>query len=97
LGISLAPDGNVWVGNFGFSGFGCTEPPSPRNSVSEFRPDGTPISPAATTNPFSAGGYTAGSISEPQGTVADRDGNIWIANCGNGSVTQYPGGDPTKA
>ena len=93
-GITIAPDGNVWVGNFGFQGVGCTDPP-PRNSVSEFTPDGTPLSPDATST--STGGYTAGSIDAPQATVADRDGNIWIANCNGDSVTIYPGGDPSKA
>ena len=94
FGLSLAPDGNVWVGNFGFQGLGCTEPP-PRNSVSEFRPDGTPLSPNATAT--STGGYIAGPIEAPQATVADRDGNIWIANCESDRVTQYPDGDPSRA
>lgn len=31
-----------------------------------------------------------------QGTVSDEHGNIWIANCGNGVVTVYPGGDHTR-
>ncbi len=94
FGISLAPDGHVWVGNYGFQGMGCSDPP-PRNSVSEFTASGHPLSPPR-TDTF-GGGYTAGSVDEPQGTVSDRDGNIWIANCGNGTVTQYPGGDPSKA
>ncbi len=94
FGITIAPNDNIWVGNFGFQGNGCTDPP-PRNSVSEFTPDGTPLSPSATVS--STGGYIAGPLDEPQATVADRDGNIWIANCGNGTVTQYPGGDPSKA
>jgi hypothetical protein len=93
-GVSVAPDGHVWVGNYGFQGAGCTDPP-PRNSVSEFTASGNPLSPPA-IDTF-GGGYTAGSLDEPQGTVPDRDGNIWIANCGNGTVTQYPGGDPSKA
>ncbi len=94
FGIGLAPNGHVWVGNYGFQGSGCTDPP-PRNSVSEFTASGNPLSPPR-TDTF-GGGYTAGPLDEPQGTVADRDGNIWIANCGNGTVTQYPGGDPSKA
>ena len=94
FGITLAPDGHVWVGNYGFQGAGCTDPP-PRNSVSEFTASGNPLSPPA-TDTF-GGGYTAGALSEPQGTVSDRDGNIWIANCGNGTVTKYPQGDPSKA
>jgi hypothetical protein len=33
-------------------------------------------------------------VSWPQGTVSDRRGNIWIANCGNNPVTRYVHGDP---
>jgi DNA-binding beta-propeller fold protein YncE len=92
FGITLDPDGHVWVGNFGFEAPECSDTPeqATHNSVSEFLPDGTAVSPDET-------GYTAGKISWPQGTVSDRDGNIWIANCGNDSVTIYPDGDPRRA
>ena len=93
-GITFDPDGNVWVGNFGFAGKGCTEQP-PHNSVSKFSPDGTPLSPDAI--PPSTGGFTNGNVSWPQGTVSDMKGNIWIASCGNGNVTRYPGGNPKAA
>jgi hypothetical protein len=85
-GISIAPNGRIWVGNFGFAGIGCPTPPA--DSVSVFRPDGTPtrFSPS-----------TAGPISWPQGTVPDRRGNIWIANCAADSITLYPKGRPHKA
>jgi len=90
-GITLDPDGRVWVGNFGFQDPPCAlGPQAARNdSVSAFQPDGTPIS--------GIGGYTNGTISWPQGTVSDRRGTIWIANCGNDSVTKIPGGDPDRA
>jgi hypothetical protein len=88
FGISIAPTGLIWVGNFGFAGTGCPLPPA--NSVSVFRPDGKPLSPDAT-------GLTAGPISWPQATVPDRQGNIWIANCAADSVTLYPKGLPAKA
>lgn len=92
FGITLAPDGHVWVGNFGFEAPECTGTPerASHDSVSAFLPDGTPLSPDET-------GYTAGRLSWPQGTVSDRKGNIWIANCGNNSVTLYPDGDPGRA
>jgi hypothetical protein len=96
FGLSLAPDGHVWVGNFGFQAPQCATPgnpygvPATSNSVSEFLPDGTPVSPDVT-------GYLNGDISWPQMTPADRKGNIWIANCGNDSVTLYPKGMPKKA
>jgi DNA-binding beta-propeller fold protein YncE len=92
FGITLDPDGRVWVGNFGFEAPDCTgtTEAASHNSVSAFLPDGTPLSPDEV-------GYTAGKLSWPQGTVSDRAGNIWIANCGNNSVTIYPRGNPAKA
>ena len=94
FGITLDPRGNVWVGNFGFASPDCTDQPS-HNNLSEFLPDGQAISPPATPTP--PGGFTQGGISWPQGTVSDRGGNIWIANCGNNTVTRYPHGDPNAA
>ena len=87
FGITIAPNGLIWVGNFGFAGTGCPLPPA--NSVSVFRPDGEALSPET--------GLTAGPISWPQATVADREGNIWIANCAADSVTLYPRGRPDEA
>lgn len=88
FGIGFDPDGDLWAGNYGFAGVGCDVQPA-HNSVSKFDPSGLALSPPE--------GFTQGSISWPQGTESDRDGNIWIANCGNGSVTMLPGGDPTAA
>jgi sugar lactone lactonase YvrE len=88
FGISIAPNGLIWVGNFGFAGLGCPTPAA--DSVSAFRPDGKPLSPDGT-------GLTAGPIAWPQATVADRRGNIWIANCYTDSVTVYPRGRPRQA
>lgn len=90
-GTALDPDGNVWVGNFGFQDGPCQLLPqnAPHNSVSKFLPDGTPISPSA--------GFTDGTLSWPMGTASDRSGNIWIANCGNDTMTRYAGGDHTQA
>ncbi len=90
-GIAFDPNGNLWVGNFGFQDPPCAFLPqaATNDSVSLFRPDGTAISPS--------GGFTRGSISWPQGAVSDRQGNIWVANCGNDSVTKIPGGNPYSA
>ena len=87
----VRPKGRLWLGNFGFQSPVCAEGPNAasNNSVSLFRPDGKPLSPAK--------GFTAGRISWPQGTASDQRGNIWIANCGNDSVTIYPNGDPKRA
>ena len=91
-GITLDPAGNVWVGNFGFQDPPCALLPelaAPHNTVSAFRADGGAMSPAA--------GFDQGNVSWPQGTVSDRQNNIWVANCGNDSVTKIPGGDPSQA
>jgi len=87
FGITLDPTGNVWAGNFGFSALACPYPPS-HDSVSKFGPDGVPANDS---------GYSQGAIDWPQGTVSDQPGNIWIANCRNGIVTKYPGGNPKAA
>jgi len=90
-GITLDPKGNVWIGNFGFQDSPCEHLPIAvkSNSVSAFRPDGSPIS--------GPGGFTQGGISWPMATVSDRDGNIWVANCGTDSVTKIPKGNPAHA
>ena len=91
-GIDIDPFGDVWVGNYGFASPapGCPEADQPpHNSVSKFRPDGTPLSPST--------GFTEGGLDWPQATVADAQGNMWMANCGNGTVTMYPEGDPHRA
>lgn len=89
FGITLDPNGNLWVGNFGFQGTSCPLV-EPDNSVSEFSSSGDALSPDIT-------GFTQGNISRPQGTVSDQQGNIWIANCGSNSVTQFAGGNPGDA
>ena len=94
-GITFDPAGTIWLGNFGFAAADCPTQP-PHDSASRFAPTGRALSPQ--------GGYTAGGLSWPQGTVSDQRGNIWFANCGESpvsgehdSVTIYPGGDPRKA
>jgi sugar lactone lactonase YvrE len=101
FGVSFDPKGRLWVGNFGFAARGCAETP-PSNSVSLFGAGGKAISPGFHTAveegvTVTRGGFEQGEISWPQGTVSDRAGNIWIANCGNGSVTRFPEGNPRQA
>jgi DNA-binding beta-propeller fold protein YncE len=88
FGIAIDPQDHVWVSNFGFTGSECPVAPT-SNSVSEFDPDGHPLS--------GDDGYLDGPLSWPQGIKSDVDGNIWIANCGNNSVTIYPDGNPNAA
>ncbi|UVF76889.1 NHL repeat-containing protein [Gordonia mangrovi] len=88
FGVTLGPAGNVWATNYGFAAPGCTDQP-PHNSVSVFTAQGKPISPST--------GITQGKLDWPQGVTFDQKGNLWMANCGSGTVTLYPGGDPTRA
>ncbi|MDH6115267.1 sugar lactone lactonase YvrE [Kitasatospora sp. MAP12-15] len=90
FGIAFDPTGDVWAGNFGFQGSGCPLDASTRyRSVSQFAPDGTARSPRT--------GWQVGGIVQPQGMAADRDGTVWVANCGGRSVTRIPHGDPARA
>jgi sugar lactone lactonase YvrE len=88
FGIGIDPKANVWVSNFGFTGSLCTQPPT-SNSVSEFRPNGSPRS--------GDNGYTDGPLSFPQGTISDVFGNVWIASCGANSLVTYPTGRHQRA
>jgi secreted PhoX family phosphatase len=76
-GITFDPDGNLWLSNFGFAAAppGCpADQQPPHNSLSKFAPDGTILS--------GPNGITQGKLSWPQGTVSNKKGDIWIANCG---------------
>jgi streptogramin lyase len=86
-GVTLAPNGHVWVGNFGW-GDPQTEYPK-KGTVSEFRPDGTPLSPEH--------GHRGGGLDRAQATVADAEGNVWMASFGSGDVVVFPHGDPARA
>ncbi|WP_149179501.1 NHL repeat-containing protein [Streptomyces sp. TRM49041] len=90
FGTAIDPDGHVWAANFGFQGSDCPLDASRLyRSISEFTPDGRPLSPPR--------GWRRGDIVQPQGTVSDREGNIWVANCGGRSVTRIPQGDAHRA
>ena len=89
FGIALDPKQHVWVANYGFTGGLCQGPPPTSNSVSEFKPSGKPVSGDL--------GYLQGPLSWPQGIKSDRDGDMFIASCGNGLFVEYPKGNPRKA
>jgi streptogramin lyase len=87
-GIAFDKRGFMWVGDFGFKGAGCSNPP-PANAVSLFSDSGKALSPGA--------GYTNGNLSGVQGIALDNAGNLWMANNDNNSITVYAGGNPKKA
>ncbi|WP_432156534.1 hypothetical protein [Streptomyces sp. bgisy153] len=90
FGAAVDPRGHAWAANFGFQGTGCPlDAGRLYRSVSEFGPDGRPLSPPR--------GWRRGGILQPQGTLSDRDGNVWVANCGGRSVTRIPDGDARRA
>ncbi|HEX5011076.1 MAG TPA: hypothetical protein VFY71_11815 [Planctomycetota bacterium] len=86
LGIDIDKQGAVWVGNFGWGGDNPTA--TGNGSVSQFRPSGAPVSGRQA--------YQGGPV-RVQGTIADADGNIWLASYGNDSVFVFLGGDPDAA
>lgn len=92
FGIAFDPKGDVWLSNYGFAAPapGCPEEDQPpHDSMSLFTGGGKALSPAD--------GYTNGDLSWPQGIATTSDGSVWIANCGNSTVSVYPGGDPEAA
>lgn len=97
FGITRDSREQVWVSNYGFKGTKCPIDPG-SNTLSAFTLDGSPLSPA--------GGYTQGGVagvrdvmalSWPQGMGSGDDGSVWVANCGNDSVTRYDDGNPERS
>ena len=101
-GITFDPLDRLWAANFGFQGSDCPyDHLELSQTVSLFDLDGTPLSPTSQGNDSGQdhGGFqgSGNTIRQPQGTVSDVEGNLWIANCGGNSVTQFPAGDPNAA
>lgn len=86
FGICADPSGDVWVGNFGWGGVNPTA--DGNGSVSQFRPDGTAVSPA---DAWQGGPVRA------QATVSDAQGNIWITSFETDEIWVFPGGDPESS
>ena len=90
-GIAVDQSDRVWLSNF------TGADPNPFNSpdfkggnaTSLFTSDAQALSPAA--------GFQDGPLQAPQGIAVDQAGNVWIANHGNASVTEYVGGDHTQS
>lgn len=86
FGISIDHNGSIWLGSFGWGMCpGCVPT---EGIVSQFSPTGVPISPP--------GGYLS-FVQRAQGTVPDRDNNIWIASFGNDRIVVFPNGNPNAA
>ena len=91
-GIDFTSEGLLWFSNFGFAAAapGCPEDEQPpHDSMSLFTYDGEPLSPDR--------GFTGGDLSWPQGIEVSANDDVWIASCGNDTVSLYPGGDPEQA
>lgn len=89
FGVTRNPaDGHIWVGNFGWGGVNPGPQGNGSGSVSEIRPDGTPVS--------GPNGYDGGT-DRVQGIIVDPNGNIWTANVGNSTLVVFPDGDPSRA
>lgn len=83
-GVTIDPDQNVWVGNFGW---GDPDTQYPVNgTVSKFGPDGAALS--------GGGGYGNEYMQRVQAVASDADGNIWMAAFESGNVMVYLKGDP---
>jgi streptogramin lyase len=96
FGVAVDRSDRVWAANFGFEGKGC-ETTANHYTASVFDLDGKVRSPEE--------GWAIGGINWPQGTVVDQRERVWVANCGNDSVTRIaadttplsPSGTPPTA
>jgi hypothetical protein len=66
------------------------------DSLTELAPDGTPISPDASSAYSADGGYRNGRFNDPQSVIVDSAGNLWVSNIGGNTVSQLVGGDPSN-
>ncbi len=102
FGIGIDPEGQVWIGNFGF---GASNVPlrGNGNSVSLFSKEGEGLSPNRSRHAprKPSGCYTEGELLGVQGVSSDQEGNIWIASFRNTAATPskivvYENGKPKK-
>src|SRR6266487_4597692 len=91
FGVTVAPHGSVWFGNFGWGNPDCDWcfPSADGNgSMSRFTLTGMPVSPPDA--------YQGGPV-RAQGLASDADGNIWISSYGNNSLYVFLHGNPHHA
>ena len=89
-GITIDPQGSVWVGNFGWGpDKSCLFYPATNcnGSISKFTASGEAIS-----GPL---GYQGGPL-RAQGMASDAEGNIWITSYGNDAVYVFLKGSTTN-
>lgn len=106
FGIGIDTKDNVWITNFGFQGQSLNplttlcpnDAAKLSNSVSEFDSNGKPLSPDGDPSLNLAGGFHGpGAMLQPQGVRSDREGDVWVAGCIDGTVTRFRGGNPYDA
>ena len=88
FGVTVAPNGSVWFGNFGWGSPDCDwcfPTTNGNGSMSRFTLTGMPVSPPDA--------YQGGPV-RAQGLASDANGNIWISSYGNNSLYVFLHGNP---
>jgi streptogramin lyase len=84
FGIAIDQRRHVWIGNFG------------GDSLSELRPDGSPVSPDSSSPYASDGGHRNAHFDDPQSLIVTADRSVWATNIAGNSVSQLIGGNPRR-
>ena len=87
FGVSVAPNGNVWMGNFGWGGPAYNPSPEGNGSIVEYNKHGKAVSGSL--------GYQGGT-DRAQGIATDAEGNVWISSFGNDRIVVFPKGNPKR-
>lgn len=86
LGIAVDGGGNVWVLSSSQQELSAS---NGATSVIELSSMGLPLSPGVSG--FTGGGLNAPSEQQRAGIAIDGSGDVWVANAGNNSVTEFIG------
>ena len=79
LGIAIDGAGHVFVSNYKGA------------SISELSSAGAALSPAPLSPSTVPSGYMGPGVAQPYGIAIDASGNVWVANSGSNSVTEFIG------
>jgi len=82
-GIAIDASGNVWAGDAGGGSVNSPYDNGHGTSLVELSSSGTVKSGAS--------GFTGGGINGPLGVAVDTAGNIWTANSGNWTISEFNG------